>query len=64
MPEESAINVEGAQACLEVCRFGFFYMLTLQETGYDGFKLLEQSTSEALRYDNVDCSLALRHRVL
>jgi len=35
-----------AYASVEDCRFGFDYMETLSACGYDGFKLLDQSTVE------------------
>lgn len=43
--------VKPAYVSVEDCRFGFDYIETLAGAGYDGFKLLDQSTVPALRDD-------------
>lgn len=44
-------SVDRLPQCVSVedCRFGYRYMETLSACGYDGFKLLDQSTVPALR---------------
>lgn len=39
---------------VEDCRFGFDYIETLARAGYDGFKLLDQSTVPTLRDEMLD----------